>query len=159
MADRPFDLVDATDLDVPGVNGVRRRSSSLGMVRSDEIVASKLYDRRRALPPEERRAAAAAWLRLQRENAPFRIVRDGVLVSAPLTHYDALLLELAQPAWEIAARLIGRVMTVFFDTPRGDGTGDAILFGRMLALSKAGALDIAGPGPELRDYQVRRAEG
>ncbi|MCJ2022706.1 DUF3658 domain-containing protein, partial [Methylobacterium sp. J-067] len=30
----------------------------------------------------------ARWAELRRENAPLRIVREGILVSAPLTHFD-----------------------------------------------------------------------
>ncbi|MCJ2135308.1 DUF1835 domain-containing protein [Methylobacterium sp. J-026] len=158
MHGRPFDFVDATDLDITTADGIRS-PWSLGMLRRQDIVASNLYARRRPLSPDARRAASDAWSRLQRENAPFRIVRDGRLVSAPLTHYDALLVGQAGPDWEIAARLIGRAMATFWDAPSGDGTGDAVLFGRMLALGEAGALEIAGPGPGLRAYQVRRPAG
>lgn len=55
--------------------------------------------------------------------------------------------------------LIGRTITKlsFENTPPGEGTGDVVLFGRMLALGDVGSLEVAGPGPGLRDYQVCRA--
>lgn len=156
MQDRSFDIIDATDLDFTTADGVRS-PWCLGVMRAQDIVASGLYARRRPLSPEERRAASEAWSQLQRENAPFRIVQDGRLVSAPLTHYDARLVGQASQDWENAARLIGRMMTLCWDAPSGDGTDDAALFARMLALGEMGLLEIAGPGPDMRDYQVRRA--
>ena len=155
MEGRPFDLVDATDLDFSTIGGVRS-PSSLGWLRAQDILAADLYARRRPVSLDERRTASEAWSRLRRENAPFRIVRDGRLVSAPLTHYDALLVEQARPEWEIAIRLIGRVVTTFHGAPTGDGTDGDLLFGRMLTLGEDRLLEVAGPGPGMRDYQVRR---
>jgi hypothetical protein len=158
MRDRRFDLVDATDLDFTTAHGVAR-PGSLGWMRAQDIVAAGLYARRRPVSSEEREAAARAWAALRRESAPFRIVRDGRLVSAPLTHYDAYLVAQAGADWEIAARLIGRVHTDlhFGEARRGEGNGADVLFGRMLALGDAGALAITGPGPGMRDHRVRRA--
>ena len=99
------------------------------------------------------------WAEPRRENAPFRIVENGRLVSAPLTHYDALLVEQASQDWEIAARLIGRMFDKLFslDAMAGEGISDVVLFGRVLALGKSGALEITGCGPGMRDYQVRKS--
>ncbi len=138
MEGRPFDLVDATDLDFATVDGIRRQSS-LGWMRVQDILASDLYARRRPVSLDERRTASEAWSRLRCENAPFRIVQDGRLVSAPLTHYDALRRTLGgtgQPAMEIAIRLIGRVVTTFHDAPTGDGTDGDLLFGRSCRLER-----------------------
>ncbi|WP_131196867.1 DUF3658 domain-containing protein [Lichenihabitans psoromatis] len=157
MNGRRFDIVDATNLEVATRDGVRR-PWSLGSMRAQDIVASKLYEKRRPLADEDCRAAAMAWSELRRENAPFRIVTDDRLVSAPLTHYDALLVEQAGQDWEIAARLIGRTIgkLSFGDAATGQDTCDVVLFGRMLALGHTGSLEVAGHGPGLRDYQVRR---
>ncbi len=95
---RPFDFADATALAIPTADGIRT-PWSLGLMPRRDIVASNL---------DARRAASDAWSRLQRENVPFRILRDGRLVSAPIAPYDALLVGQAGPDWEIAARLFGR---------------------------------------------------
>ena len=157
MQDRPFDIVDATDLDVATLDGVQR-PGSLGSMRVQDIVAANLDATRRPLSAEERRAAADTWSQLRRENAPFRIVSDRRLVSAPLTYYDDFLVEQASRQWEIAAQLIARVHDAlhFGTARRGQGNGADILFARMLALGDAGALEIAGPGPDMRNHQVRK---
>ncbi len=156
MGDRPFDLVDATDLAFTTRDGVRS-PWFLGLMRPEDFVASGLYAMRRPVSLAERRAASDAWARLQRDDTPLRIVRDGRLVSAPLTHHDALLLGQARGKWEVAARLVGRAIGTFWDAPSGETASHVVLFGRLLALGEAGLLEVSGPGPDLRDYQVRKA--
>ncbi len=157
---RCVDVVDVTDVPHKTADGLRplRR---LGQLRAQEIVASRVYETRRALSAAELRAASIRWAELRRENAPLRIVKDGRLLSAPLTHYDDLLVEQASQDWEIAPRLIGRMFDKLFslDALAGEGTSDAVLFGRMLALGEIGALELQGRGPEMRDWQVRRIAG
>lgn len=156
MAGRPFDVVDATGLDLPGVGRVPS-IRSLGQLRPAEIVAAGLAERRRPYSRAESDAAVAAWTRLRRENAPLRVVRDGHLVSAPLTHFDALLAGQASGERELLIRLVARVLhrvDAGLDQP-GQGCRYELLFARILALGEAGVLEVTGPGPGMRDYEVR----
>jgi hypothetical protein len=157
MAGRPFDIVDATGLDFITDDGVRA-PWSLGLMRANDIVASGLASRRRLFTREEREAASSTWLQLRRENAPLRVLRNGNLVSAQLTCFDAALVAQTTARWEVAAGLIGRTMhhLSFNVDPPGQSPDDVVLFGRVLALGGAGDLDIKGVGPGMRDYEVRR---
>jgi hypothetical protein len=157
MNGRPFDIIDATALDFVTRDGIRR-PWSLGIMRCEDIVASGLRDKRRVLSRAECDAAAAAWAALRSEDAPLRIVRDGRLVSAPLTHFDAVLVSQATRDWEVAARVIGRTMQHLTDKvdPPGQVASDIVLFGRLQALGEAGDLEIKGPGPGMRAYEVRK---
>ena len=152
-----FDLVDATGLDYVTVRGARN-PWSIGVMSPEDIVASGLLEKRRPLAPCETEAAVAQWSPLRREDAPLRIVRDGRLVSAPLEHFDTVILAQASPTHEVAARLIGRTMGYLTDQvePSGQSPNHVVLFGRILALGATGALDVRGPGPGLRDYLVAR---
>ena len=156
MAGRPFDIVDATGLDVTTADGIKT-PWSLGIMRPTDIVASRLSKRRRLLSHAESDAALAEWSKLRTENAPLRIVQDGKLVSAPLTHFDTCLTCHATTEWEIVARLIGRTMHYLSVgvIPRGQSPNDVFLFGRVLALGEAKDLEIKGCGPGMRDYEVR----
>jgi len=156
MNGRPFDIVDATALDFVTRDGIRK-PSSLGIMRCEDIVASGLRDKRRVFTRAECDAAAAAWAVLRREDAPLRVMRDGRLVSAPLTFFDAALISQATPDWEVAARVIGRTMQHLTDEvdPPGQVVSDIILFGRLQALGDAAGLEIRGPGPGMRNYEVR----
>lgn len=156
MAGRPFDIVDATGLALTTVGGVSP-IWSLGLLGPEDIVASGLVERRRPFSRAEGDAAVAAWSRLRRENAPLRIVRDGRLVSAPLTQFDAALTGQAGPNRESLVRLIGRTLhhlSVEVDPP-GQGCSHELLFARILALGEAGMLEVTGAGPGMRDYEVR----
>lgn len=157
MNGRPFDIVDATALDFVTRDGIRK-PWSLGIMRCEDIVASGLRDKRRVFTQAECDAAAAAWTALRSEDAPLRIVRDGRLVSAPLTHYDAVLISQATPDWEVAAKVIGRTMQHLTDEvdPPGQMVSDIVLFGRLQSLGDAGGLEIKGSGPGMRDYEVRK---
>lgn len=157
MNGRPFDIIDATALDFVTRDGVRT-PWSLGIMRREDMIASRLRDRRRVFSRSECNAAAARWAALRSEDAPLRIVRNGRLVSAPLTHYDAVLIAQAATDWEVAARVIGRTLhhlAVEVDPP-GQGVSDIVLFGRIQALGDAGNLEIKGPGPGMRDYEIRK---
>ncbi len=157
MAGRPFDIVDATSVDFSGVCRISP-IWSLGQLRPEEIVASRLGERRRPFTAPEREAAMAAWSRLRRENAPVRVLRDGCLVSVPLTHFDGILTGQASSEWEILVNLVARTLC-HLDTeldPPCHGCSDELLFARILALAAAGSLEVTGPGPGMRDYEVRR---
>ncbi|MDH3030130.1 DUF3658 domain-containing protein, partial [Methylobacterium fujisawaense] len=55
-------------------------------------------------------------------------------------------------------RVIGRTLhhlAVEVDPP-GQGVSDIVLFGRIQALGDAGNLEIKGPGPGMRDYEIRK---
>lgn len=157
MAGRPFDIVDATGLDVTTARGCWP-VWSLGQLRPEEIVTSGLLRRRRPFSRAESDAAVATWAQLRRENAPVRIVRDGRMVSAPLTHFDAALTAQAMDEPELLIKLIARTLhhlASASDQPE-QGFSHELLFARALTLGETGALEIAGPGPGMRDYKVRR---
>jgi hypothetical protein len=160
MAGRPFDIVDATGSAFTG-NSQELLAWSLGQLRPEEILASGLGRNRRLVSRAESDAAVAAWSQLRRENAPLRIVRDGHLVSAPLTHFDPVLVGQATPEWQRLATLISRTLHHLdsdVDSP-GQGCSYELLFARILALGEAGALEVTGPGPGMRDYDVRLPAG
>lgn len=160
MTGRPFDIIDATGVDFAGVSRVSR-VWSLGQLRPEEIVASGLRERRRAFTDDDSRAAMADWARLRRENAPLRVVRDGRLVSAPLTHFDPILIEQASPVGEMLIELVARLLhhlDAELGQP-GQGCSYELLFARILVLGEAGALEVTGPGPGMRDFMVHRRPG
>ena len=126
----------------------------------EDIVASNLYERRRLFRAAEIAAASDVWSRLCRENTLLRVARDGVLVSAPLDHFDAFIIDQSAQDWEVVAKLIGRTMaSLSFDIdPQGQSPSHILLFSRILALGDSRMLDVTGPGPGMRDYKVRKAK-
>jgi hypothetical protein len=159
MAGRTFDIVEVIGSDLPQL-GAATPVWSLAQLRPEEMVAADLVGRRRPFSAAEADAAVAHWAKLRVENAPLRIVRNGILVSAPLTHFDGALTGHATGEWELLIKLVARVLGHLgagagSDQP-GQGCSYELLFARILALGEGGALEVTGPGPGMRDYQVRR---
>ncbi len=157
MAGRPFDIVEVIGSDFPRLGGPSP-VWSLGQLRPEEMVVADLGGRRRPFTRAESDVAVARWARLRLQNAPLRIVRDGTLVSAPLTHFDDVLTGFATGEWELLIKLVARVighLDAGSDQP-GQGCSYELLFARILVLGQAGALEVTGPGPCMRNFKVRR---
>ncbi len=157
MAGRPFDIVEVIGSDFPRLSAAST-VWSLGQLRPEEMVAADLVSGRRPFTEAENEAATARWAKLRRENAPLRIVRDGTLVSAPLTHFDDVLTGFATGEWELLIKLVARVIGHLDDgsDQPGQGCSYELLFARILALGQSGALEVTGSGPGMRDFKVRR---
>lgn len=111
MGERPYDIIDVTGLQwprtwPPGATGLTEPAASVSIVPTDRL----LFGSERPIADLERDEAARHWRKLKRENAPFRVVTSEGLVSAPLDHFDPLLLQCASHAWQRTARVVGEAM-------------------------------------------------
>lgn len=79
------------------------------------------------------------WEELQREGALLRIVQNGELVSAPLDHYDRLLLACASPEWTRGVQIIGNALANAFEEQIW--VSSDFLFSRLSNLIKSGTLE------------------
>jgi len=124
----------------------RCNPSCLGGLLAEEIYDNALWDLARPLSPERRRYYHDVWRKLRAENAAFRVWKNGELVSAPITHYDDIILGHAGPRLLKVAWVIRR--------PKEPGpTYEAceyVFHGRLHKLVEAGLLeaygDISKPG-------------
>jgi hypothetical protein len=135
LEDTPYDVVDATDLTPPQ----KAPDFGLCVLNPDYLRSTGLFARAAALPPALRVEYRERWRHLRAENAPFRIVRDLKLVSAPMTIYDGLVLACASSEWQRTGIVIAKAMT-----KSEDQVGDLVLFGRLRYLVKTGALEARG---------------
>jgi hypothetical protein len=139
------DVVDLTDV-VPQ----RLPVFGLGELHPDYVRENALFARAKELPPAIGAQYRETWRRLRAENAPFRIVKDLKLVSAPMTVHDDLLLACAGVKWRKSARVIGEAIA--------DGyghVGDLVLFGRLRRLVEAGKLEARGDLSAMGSSEVR----
>src|SRR5260370_36118279 len=95
LGDRSYDIVDVTSA----------RSPAVSLVLTDRLRA--LLGPERPVTAQEREEASRQWRRLRVENAPFRVVTPKGLVSAPVAHFDALLIERATPEWRKLGAVVG----------------------------------------------------
>lgn len=161
LGDAPCDIIDVTELAVVyhGKDG-KPRPARLAVSPSLLLPhhMSDLLDRAAALDPAQRRRYRNLWQRLMSENAPLRVIGEGGLVSAPITHFDPLILACATPAWLKMAWVVGDALARSWE---GDlhQTGDLVLAARARALAEAGALDWRGDLASLHACEIRRPAG
>lgn len=140
IGDRPFDVIDVTRVMVQGRANVCR-VKALGVISPDQMISSGLFQRQRTLTEREIAADRELWRSRKAENAPLRVCENDVLLSKPLTHFDAELLAEATPQWEKAARIVGNAMWSL--RPRSL-VSDSFIWGRYLAFEEDGLIEIDG---------------
>jgi len=87
------------------------------------------------------------WRKLREENAPFRVVENLQLISAPITVYDDLLVSNVTHEWVKSAEIIANALAT-----ANAQLSDAVLFGRLRRLIEGGRLEVRG------DLSTRRSE-
>jgi len=107
----------------------------------------------RLVTPQEAAERQRDWKRLRSENAPFRIITAAGLTSAPIDHFDPLLLGQATSQWQKIARIIGNTM-VSKSEPYFQ-VGDLMLHGRIVALVNEGKLLADGDAWDMQSRRVR----
>jgi hypothetical protein len=156
LGDRPYEIVDVTGLQMPvtrpgGKVELSYPKKAVSLIPEEELAA--LFGTERAITRQEREEAARCWQRLKFENAPFRIVTDAGLVSAPEDIFDELLLKQATKDWRKVARIIGETMGHNMDPYIQ--VGDGMLQSRIVALVDQGKLLAHGDPSVMRKCEVR----
>lgn len=150
LGDQPCDVVDLHDVvvDRHHRDGTSERHSPhcLGSLFAEEIHDNALWDLARPLPSDERRHYHDVWRKLRAENAAFRVWKNGELVSAPITHYDDVILGQAGPRSLKVAWVIRQPR----DADPAYEACEYVFHGRLHKLVEAGLLeaygDISKPG-------------
>jgi hypothetical protein len=126
----------------------------LGELAPQHFEDKRYWDRAVLLDAAARDHYRANWAQLRSENAPFRIVSEHGLVSAPITQFDDLLLSCAVGNWRKVARVVGEALGSFLDGPFYQ-VGDFVLHARLCALVKEGRLESRGDLSRWRFSEVR----
>lgn len=158
IGDQPFCVIDVTGVEVVGPRGPFS-PKSLSSMNPTQIIAAGLVEPPKTLSAEEIDRYRTTWAGLMHENAPFRVVQDGELFSAPLTHFDEIILSRAPTEWQVAARLAANLLEMRHHGSFKQCPGDLVLWGRICALAEAGKLEIRGDGVAMRGSEVRLASG
>jgi len=161
LGDSPCEIVDLTDVTVLDQNdkpAAPHLAVSLALLHSHQILKSHLLDRAAPLTPSARDRARELWHRLRIENAPLRVLATGSLASAPISHFDQLLLSFATPDWQKVAMIVGKALASFC-TDWLIQTGDLVMAARIRALAHAGLLESQGDLSDLHQSRVRLAAG
>jgi hypothetical protein len=155
LGERRYQIIDVTGRQLP----FRQRDGSfdlrpaacVSIVRHEAL--RSLLGSEQPITPEERKEISRDWRKLRTENAPFRIVTESGLASAPLDHFDPWILHQAATEWRSAARVVGGAM--------GDNCEpyfqvyDLMLQARVVALVAEGKLLAEGDPWEMRSCRIR----
>jgi hypothetical protein len=125
---------------------------SVGTLTPQEF--SALLEQQKPLQPADREHFLTLWKKLRRENAPFRVIVESELVSAPIDFFDETILSGVGTEWVPALRVLSRTFRWFLDQDVFQGEPN-LLFGRILALAKAGKLELRGDTSHMGDCEVR----
>jgi hypothetical protein len=156
LGDRPFDIIDVTGMKFPfnrpdGSTAPGQPAQSVSIVNWQGL--KTLLGTEQRITAEQRAEAQRQWRQLRSENAPFRIVTENGLASAPVDHFDPLLLEQATTEWKRTAYVIGATMA--FNCESYFQTGDLMLLTRVVALIEQGKLLVDGNPWDMQASRVR----
>src|SRR5262249_25092717 len=112
VGERPYDIVDVTGRQLPlkRLNGTTVVGSLPSVSIMPEYTLRSVLGTERPITAEERDNGRRDRRRLRNENAPFRVVTDAGLVSAPLDYFDPLILAQATPEWRPVAGLVSSTL-------------------------------------------------
>jgi Protein of unknown function/Domain of unknown function (DUF1835) len=160
MGDAPCEVIDVTDT----MTAQRYRTkppgppipaAGLAKLLPDEIQEKKLFDRAEVLPPAAQAHYRDQWRQLREENAPLRVTDGDVLISAPITFFDQLLLSQAQSDWRKVAMVIIQAWEAHNDEHLFQ-VRDMVLAARINALVGSGKLEFQGMTAfDMRASEVR----
>lgn len=141
LGERPYHVIDVTGRRLPfgrrdGSTALSPPAQSVSILPPDSL--RSLLGQESPINAQDRDESRQRWQRLRGENAPFRIVTEAGLVSAPIDHFDPLLLAQATPDWQRAIHVIANTMGHNSDPYRQ--VGDVMLRARVAALIEDGRL-------------------
>jgi len=124
---------------------------TLGELNPKQISEMVLWTRAAEISPAARQQYREDWRKLRDENAPFRVVKNLQLLSAPITVYDDLLVSHMSHRWVKCAEVIGNALAA-----AGSQLSDAVLFARLRRLTEDGRLEARGDLATMRS-EIRLA--
>jgi len=144
--DTNCDLIDLTELKLEHMPVF-----TLGELNPKQISEMVLWTRAAEISPAAWQQYREDWRKLRDETAPFRVVKNLQLLSAPITVYDDLLVSHMSHRWVKCAEVIGNALAA-----AGSQLSDAVLFARLRRLTEDGRLEARGDLATMRS-EIRLA--
>jgi hypothetical protein len=153
LQDRPAEVVDITDAGIVFTPTMRPEriveAETVNCLPGTAFFRNAVIGRRAPLDASARKAACELWSRLRSENAPLRVLQDGELVSAPLSHFDSTIKAQAGPVWRETRSVIGAAMG-----DRAYEARDFVFISRLIWLIEAGQLEARTQDPHPQDVDL-----
>ena len=137
LGDLPCEVIDVTE---SGPTVLSRPIEAVSIVPPEAL--KLLFGTERPMTRREIDESRRRWQRLQSENAPFRVVTESGLISAPADYFDPLLLSHATSDWQEIIYVVGH--TLGASSEPYFQVGDLMLRARVVALVNEGRLLVDG---------------
>ncbi|MFK0204704.1 DUF3658 domain-containing protein [Agrobacterium sp. NPDC090283] len=151
MNGRPYDVIDVSSRFLQGPI----QNSAVSVMLAESL--TQLAGREQPVSTEEDARNRDDWVRLQKENAFFRIVTPAGLTSAAADHFDVLLLQQAETRWRKAAYVVGHALSA--SCKPYHQVGDLMLTVRLQTLMDQGKLEVDGDPFDIQTCLVRLPAG
>jgi hypothetical protein len=151
--DEPCRVMDVTDLTVAYKGHAPYLAVSPSLLSPDQMI--EIIDEHAPLEEAERTHYRAQWRVLAAENAALRVIdQQGSLVSAPIDHFDPLLMSCASTGWRKMAVIVRQALA---KSREGDVSqaGDLIFHSRLCELAETGALEWRGDLDRMQQCELR----
>ena len=123
-------VVDVADIEFER----RDASKAFAKVSVDQIVAKNLIDKVARVSPLQRDAYRDEWQKLCEDNAAVRVLTPQGLVSAPIDHFDNVILSCITSEWQSCGRVVNSAVDRISEGPFQQLSADLVLFDRLLQL-------------------------
>lgn len=159
LGDTPCSFIDLTDVkvvtrDQEGNLRPPAPAICLPYLGEETIIRNGILDMAQPLSVEDRQRYHAIWKQLRTENAPFRVIGEEGIASAPITYFDGAVLSWVKGEWQKSARVIGEVMGEAWSSNYIQ-VGDWVYFSRLQKLAEAGVVESRGDMSKMRFSEVR----
>jgi hypothetical protein len=156
--DRPCEIVDLTDLQLPQFSergSVTAPVANVAQIVFEDIYDDDLFEQIEVLPATTRRKYQALWQQLRDENAALRVLKNDALVSSPISFFDPALMSQASENW----RKVARVVAMTLHSEAEGHASDLFLAARVNALVASGHLERQGRSAvDMRRCEVRLSQ-
>jgi hypothetical protein len=156
IEDRPVTPIDVTGFRYPfthrdGTVAQSGPAKSVSTINNDGLRA--LLGSEQPVSIQRLSQARNRWRQLKAEDAPFRVITEDGLISAPVDYFDELLIRQAASEWRKTAYIVGAAMgsasEPYFQV------GDMMLLVRVVALVEQGKLLVEGNPWKMQSSRVR----
>lgn len=156
LGDRPYEVIDVAGhqwyyTQPDGTTALRLPTTRVATIGPERL--RSFLGTERQPTTEKREAARSRWRRLKAENAPFRVVTDEGLASAPLDHFDHLIMGKVTTEWQKINLVVHYTMGEASEPYHQ--VGDMMLHLRVMALVEDGQLEADGDPGNMRSGRVR----
>lgn len=150
----PIFIIDFLNTSVTRNIGAFTFPKSLNETNINQV--AELYTHFKLLEQQEFQKMQSLWEKLSNDNANLRIAVDGSQISgSKIDFYDAHIMAQCTKQYQVAVKIIGKVLGYMNNKNIGEAIGDSFLNWRLKQMIEDNKLKYRGNMSSMRNYEVR----